>query len=106
MTPSEIPRVMTLGEPLVEVMRTELDRPLDRPGDLVGPFPSGAPAIFACAAARLGVTSGLIGLVGADAFGDCVLNRLRSDGVDTTLLRVVEGYPTGVAFVSYHSDGT
>jgi tagatose kinase len=106
MTAVHIPRVMTLGEPLVEVMRTELDRPLDRPGDLVGPFPSGAPAIFACAVARLGVTSGLIGLVGADEFGDCVLNRLRSDGVDTTLLRVIEGHPTGVAFVSYHSDGT
>ncbi len=46
--------VISLGELLVEVMRKEVDQPLDRPADFVGPFPSGAPAIFIDAIARLG----------------------------------------------------
>ena len=39
------PRVIALGELLVEVMRTGVDQPLSEPGEFVGPFPSGAPAI-------------------------------------------------------------
>jgi hypothetical protein len=42
MTAATFHRVVAVGELLVEVMRTELDSPLTRPGDLVGPFPSGA----------------------------------------------------------------
>ena len=99
------PRVIALGELLVEVMRTDVDQPLSQPGAFVGPFPSGAPAIFADAVARLGMSVGFIGVVGADAFGDCVLDRLREDGVDTTCCRVAPGYTTGIAFVSYRSDG-
>ena len=105
MTEAAAPRVLALGELLVEVMRKELDLPLDRPGELVGPFPSGAPAIFASAVARLGAPAGIIGVVGADDFGDCVVSRLRSDGVDTTHVRVVADHPTGVAFVAYSGDG-
>ena len=48
------PRVIALGELLVEVMRKDVDQPLSRPGEFVGPFPSGAPAIFIDAVARLG----------------------------------------------------
>ena len=40
-----LPKVIALGELLVEVMRTEVDQPLSRPGEFVGPFPSGATAI-------------------------------------------------------------
>ena len=100
------PRVIALGELLVEVMRTGLDQPLSQPAEFVGPFPSGAPAIFVDAVARLGMQAGFIGVVGADAFGDCVLGRLRDDGVDTTHCRTAPGYTTGIAFVSYRSDGS
>ena len=110
MMPSEgksvSPRVIALGELLVEVMRSEVDQPLHRPGEFVGPFPSGAPAILIDAVARLGAAAGFIGVVGGDAFGDCVLDRLRADGVDTTHVRVAPGYTTGIAFVSYRSDGS
>jgi len=34
--------IITIGEALVEVMRTRVDDPLDRVSDFVGPFPSGA----------------------------------------------------------------
>src|SRR3989304_3270896 len=39
--------VLVVGEALVEFMRSRRDVPLDRSAEIVGPFPSGAPAIFA-----------------------------------------------------------
>ena len=98
--------IIAIGEALVEVMRTRLDDPLDRPSEFVGPFPSGAPAIFADAAARLGHRVGFIGAVGDDDFGTCLLSRLRSDGVDTAHCPRVLDRATGVAFVTYFSDGS
>jgi sugar/nucleoside kinase (ribokinase family) len=110
------PQVIALGELLVEVMRKDVDQPLSQPGEFVGPFPSGAPAIYIDAVARLGVSAGFIGVVGgaetapgslvADAFGECVLGRLRADGVDTSHVHIAPGYTTGTAFVAYRSDGS
>jgi sugar/nucleoside kinase (ribokinase family) len=100
------PRVIALGELLVEVMRKDVDQPLSQPGEFVGPFPSGAPAIFIDAVARLGVPSGFVGVVGADDFGECVVGRLRADAVDTAHVRTAPGYTTGIAFVAYRSDGS
>jgi len=100
------PQVVSLGELLVEVMRKDVDQPLSRPGEFVGPFPSGAPAIFADAAARMGVSTGFIGVIGDDDFGRCVLDRLRADGIDTAHVRTEPGYTTGIAFVSYCADGS
>jgi len=101
-----MPQVVALGELLVEVMRKGVDQPLSAPGEFVGPFPSGAPAIFADAAARLGVSTGFIGVVGSDAFAQCICDRLSHDGVDTTHIRHAAGYTTGIAFVSYRHDGS
>ena len=33
--------ILTIGEALVEVMRTDIDQPLNEPGPFVGPIPSG-----------------------------------------------------------------
>ncbi len=99
-------QILALGEALVEVMRTRIDDPLDTPSEFVGPFPSGAPAIFADAAARLGARVGFVGAVGDDDFGSCLLNRLRADGVDLTYCPRVPERATGVAFVTYFSDGS
>ena len=98
--------VLTIGEILVEIMRKMRDTPLDVPADFLGPYPSGAPAIFADAAARLGLHSAIIGAVGDDDFGRLVLNRLRSDGVDVSHVKILRNYLTGIAFVSYFSDGS
>ena len=48
------PAVISLGELLVEIMRDKVGSPLGQPGVFLGPYPSGAPAIFIVAAARLG----------------------------------------------------
>lgn len=98
--------IITIGEALVEIMRTHRDVPLSAPGEWAGPFPSGAPAIAASAAARLGASVAFIGTVGADAFGDCIAQRLAADGIDCSGLRRLEGHLTGIAFVAYRSDGS
>ena len=100
-----MPHIVSVGEALVEIMRTERDRPLDRPAEFSGPYPSGAPAIFASAAARLGALVGFIGSVGEDAFGDCIVNRLLADGIDCSAVRRVSDRLTGIAFVAYRSNG-
>ncbi len=86
-------------------MRPGVGQPLDRVGDFRGPFPSGAPAIFAVAAARLGASVGFIGSVGDDAFGRLLRTRLAAEGVDITQLQTLAEYTTAVAFVAYAPDG-
>lgn len=98
--------ILTVGEALVEIMRVERDRPLDRPALFSGPYPSGAPAISASCAARLGASVGFVGAVGQDAFGDCIRQRLRADGIDCAALAVHPDLLTAIAFVAYRSDGS
>ncbi len=98
--------LLTFGEALVEVMRVETGVMLDVTGTFTGPYPSGAPFIFAMQAARLGVRVGAIGGVGADVFGRFLNDRLEADGVDTAHLHTIPGWTTGVAFVAYRHDGT
>lgn len=99
-----MPEVITVGEILVEIMRKKRGIPFNKPADFIGPFPSGAPAIFADAVAKLGMSSGIVGGVGGDGFGDCVLDRLEQDGVDTSHIEQSDSLSTGVAFVSYFLD--
>lgn len=98
--------ILTIGEALVEVMRTSIDQPLDRPGPFTGPYPSGAPFIFAVQAARLGAQVAAVGSVGADAFGRCLLDQLVADGIDPDGVRRLSTHTTGVAFVAYNADGS
>ena len=101
-----MPQIIVVGEAVVEIMRPDISTPLDRPGQFNGPFASGAPAIFAAAAARLGLQVGFAGAVGADAFGRLLENRLLAEGVDTLHLQQIPGYTTGIAFIAYEADGS
>ena len=98
--------ILIMGEMIVEIMRDHEDSPLHEAGIFKGPYPSGAPAICIDAAARLGCRTAIIGGVGQDDFGKCLLDRLQKDGVDTS--RVIESQErsTGCAFVTYFSDGS
>jgi sugar/nucleoside kinase (ribokinase family) len=98
--------VIAVGELLVEIMRPDRDQPLDAAGLFQGPFASGAPAIFAVAATRLGLSAGLISGVGDDAFGRLLRTRLEDEGVDISGLQTVPGYSTGMAFVGYKAGGS
>ena len=73
--------IWTIGEILVEIMRPREDMGFYEKGEFLGPFPSGAPAIFIDTAARLGHACGIIGGTGRDDFGRCATGRLERDGV-------------------------
>lgn len=97
--------IITMGETIVEIMRAELDSPLNKPGIFKGPYPSGAPAIFIDTVARLGHSSAIISGVGQDDFGDMMVSRLENDGVDTSMIIRNDRISTGCAFVMYFSNG-
>ncbi len=99
-------RVVSLGEMVVEIFAGQLDQPFDKPGVFLGPYPSGAPAIFVAELARFGCPAGIIATIGEDGFGDCLLQKLEADGVDTSCVIRLKGVTTGTAFTSYNSDGT
>ncbi|MFO8017948.1 MAG: sugar kinase [Promethearchaeia archaeon] len=105
------PEMICLGELLVEIMRPEVDTPHNRIGEVYrGPYPSGAPAIFIDSAARMGrqfdISTGYIGVIGNDEFGETIIHKLEKDGVDTSQIRREEDLHTGIAFNQYNSDGS
>lgn len=98
--------IVTVGALLCEVMRKELDKPLDTAADFTGPYPSGDTPIMLNAAAKLGAKCAMIGVVGNDGFGRCVVNRLKESGADCSMVRIHPSASTGVAFVCYFHDGS
>jgi sugar/nucleoside kinase (ribokinase family) len=56
-------------------------------------------AIFACAAARLGLHVALIGRVGDDVFGHFMLSSLQNSGVDISRVIIDAEVPTGLSVI-------
>jgi ribokinase len=82
---------------------------LPQPGETVlgGEYallPGGKGANQALAARRAGAEVVLAGAVGADSFAGIALDLLRREGVDTSLVQVVE-QPTGCAAIMVSNDG-
>lgn len=97
--------IITIGEILVEILTDHVGQKLSEPGKLLGPYPSGAPAIAIDQAGRMGAKAAIIAKVGADDFGKLNLDRLSSDGVDTSHVIQTAGNSTGTAFVTYFENG-
>lgn len=97
--------IVTLGELLVEFIAVETGPGCAAAPGFDGPFVSGAPAIFADQAARMGVSVGYFGCVGRDAFGDLIVERLARGGVGLAGVRRVAARPTATAFTAYRADG-
>jgi ribokinase len=79
-------------------------RDLPRPGETVlgrqlEQSPGGKGLNQAVAAARFGAITRLIGALGQDAPGARLRGFIREAGIDDTLVRDVEGLPTGQAFI-------
>jgi D-tagatose 6-phosphate 4-epimerase len=102
---SRMTKIVTLGEILVEIVATEPGLGFRQPVHLVGPFPSGAPAIFIDQVAKLAQACGIISCVGDDDFGWANLERLRRDGVDVSAVQMLTDEATGSAFVRYRESG-
>lgn len=97
--------IAAIGEILVEYVSHKPNCGLTTVGDYSGPYPSGAPAIFADQAARMGGATEMVGGIGDDGFGKAVLNRLKADSVGVTGVTINQALTTGVAFVSYYDTG-
>lgn len=77
---SPVPRLLAIGDNVVDCYP-----------DLGHMYPGGNAVNVAVHAARLGVRSTYIGVLGDDIAGETVLAALRAEGVDTTALRVEPG---------------
>ncbi len=99
-------KILTIGEILVEIIATNKGNGFREAVPLIGPFPSGAPAIFIDQVGKLGQDCAIISRVGDDDFGWVNINRLTDDGVDVSGIEVVPQGTTGSAFVRYREDGS
>jgi sugar/nucleoside kinase (ribokinase family) len=98
-------KIVIIGEVLVEIMADKVGEGFREVQSLTGPFPSGAPAIFADQAAKMGQPVAIVSAVGDDDFGHLNLDRLRQDGVDVSGVFIDKERPTGSAFVRYRENG-
>ena len=64
----------------------------------------GSAAITACGAARLGLRTAFVGVVGDDVFGRFVLQALEKHGVDTGGCTIDPDRPTGISVVLSRGD--
>ena len=95
-----------IGEILVEIVATTTGIGFLDAQPLVGPYPSGAPAIFIDQCGRIGGSAAMVGAVGDDDFGRVNIERLKRDGVDVSAIAIDPEFPTGSAFVRYRPDGS
>jgi sugar/nucleoside kinase (ribokinase family) len=104
-----VARVLVTGNMVLDI----LVRPVDLPQDWAGTAVvesieqnlGGNGANSAYTLGKMGVPVRLVGMVGADAFGDFVLDKLRSAGVDTSgIRRSVAPTATTVVLVNGRGD--
>ncbi|WP_341486005.1 sugar kinase [Thioclava sp. GXIMD4215] len=106
LAPDALGPTLCIGEILVEIVATMPGEGFRNALPLIGPFPSGAPAIFIDQCGRIGGQAAMIGAVGRDDFGQVNIDRLVRDGVDVSGIAIDPDYPTGSAFVRYREDGS
>ena len=69
------------------------------------PHAGGAPANVAVAIARLGGNATFVGMLGADMFGELLLQQMGAAGVDTHHVRRTDEANTALAFVALDAHG-
>lgn len=96
--------VYCFGEVLVDMLSSQYTDNTGAHPETFAKYAGGAPANVAVAVAKLGGTAALVGKVGADPFGDFLVEELQSNGVATDhVLR--SNNKTALAFVSLDKDG-
>ncbi|MBO8173330.1 MAG: sugar kinase [Bacillaceae bacterium] len=66
----------------------------------------GAELNVAIGCARLGLQTGWISRLGNDEFGRHILHFVRGEGIDTSQVKLVNGYPTSLYFKEIMEDGS
>ena len=98
--------IMTLGVPILEFTRMELDKPFSQAGLFYGPVPAGDPGIAMNACVRLGYTGAYVGATGEDAFADCFFAQMEASGIDVAYLRRDSSHDTALSMLTQFSDGS
>ncbi|NEE30017.1 sugar kinase, partial [Streptomyces sp. SID7982] len=88
--------VVCLGESMVTFLPSQPGRLADVPS--FGRGIGGAESNVACALAAAGHRAAWVGRVGADGFGDHLVETIASYGVDTSAVRRDPVRPTGIYF--------
>ncbi|MFI1245890.1 sugar kinase [Streptomyces anulatus] len=96
--------VVCLGESMVTFLPSQPGRLADVPS--FGRGIGGAESNVACALAAAGHRAAWVGRVGADGFGDHLVETIASYGVDTSAVRRDPVRPTGVYFRTATDRGT
>jgi ribokinase len=102
------PKLTVVGSLNIDVVVKCGVRP--KPGETVmGEYhrfvPGGKGANQACAAANLGSQAAIIGCVGDDQLGKTILDNLGRFDVDSSGIEVLEGVPSGAAFITVDDSG-
>ena len=92
--------ITAIGEILIDLTQTSVDGT-----SYMAPYPGGAPANVAVAAAKLGVQTAFIGKVGEDGFGKLLRTTLEKQGVDVSCLSSDKQVPTTLAVVTVDEQG-
>ena len=96
--------LVVIGEALIDFTPTEQGVALKDVSSFTKHC-GGAPINIAAAAAKLGAHSKVLTQVGADAFGDFILETLSLCQVDITAVKRTNQYPTALAFVALDEKG-
>lgn len=89
-----LPQVVTLGESMVMMVADQSDS-LQFVTSYTRKI-AGAESNVAIGLARLGHDVGWISAIGDDPFGTYIRNTIRGEGVDTSQVKILEDYPTGM----------
>ncbi|NKI31403.1 carbohydrate kinase family protein [Croceivirga thetidis] len=95
--------VFCVGELLIDFVAENQGNDLSK-ATMFSKKAGGAPANVACAIAKLGGKSSFIGCVGNDPFGAFLLDTIKNEGVDISMVQRSETFTT-LAFVSIAQDG-
>ena len=94
--------VVALGELLIDFATQSTD---EDNYPTMAAHPGGAPANFLAALSKFGAKTALIGKVGADTFGNLLLNTLEKAGIETRGMVTAEEVFTTLAFVTFDETG-
>ena len=97
-------KIYTIGELLIDFIPNKPNCGL-KDVDSFSKMAGGAPANVAVAASKLGSEAYYVGMVGKDAFGDFLIDTVKSYGVKNEYIYQTEQANTSLAFVSLMDNG-
>lgn len=97
--------IVCFGEALIDFLNTDKLENGELPLNQFTQFPGGAPANAAVAIAKLGGNARFLGQVGADSFGDFLIESLQHYNVDTSFTLQHPTAKTALAFVFLDNQG-